>query len=191
MPINLTLVRHAQGHHNVDAIISGENAYKDPKHKDAQITIKGVEQAIEGFNKLKNEYFDIIMCSSSKRCRQTLELVYPDAINREVLLFDWLMEPQGKHICNQRERKEIIVKEHPNWNWTFTFEDSHFEQSTKVESEEDFINRIKLFIDYIKNEYPNKKILIVTHYTWIKHFSELYLGKQIELENVGILNVNL
>ena len=131
------------------------------------------------------------MCSSSKRCRQTLELVYPDAINREVLLFDWLMEPQGKHICNQRERKEIIVKEHPNWNWTFTFEDSHFEQSTKVESEEDFINRIKLFIDYIKNEYPNKKILIVTHYTWIKHFSELYLGKQIELENVGILNVNL
>ncbi len=191
MVVNITFVRHAQGTHNVDALIHGDSAYEFPIHKDASITEKGKQQAIASRKKIENINFDYILCSSSRRCRQTLELVYPDSINREVYLFDYLMEPQGKHICNQRDRKEKIIKEHPNWNWSFAFEDSHFENNTKEESEEDFLNRIKLFIEYLKKNFDNKNLLIVTHYTWIKKFSEIYLGKQIELENVGILNVTI
>lgn len=165
MPTTFVLVRHAEGYHNVDGYIRGENAYKDPIHIDAELTKVGIQQAKD--NHMGNEKFDAIYSSPMKRCRQTLLYMYPQAEHLPVILDDRLIEhPQGIYMCNMRSEKSNIVKSVPQiWSTDKVFNRNPHILNTSVDE-----NNLISFTKYIKTTHPNQKVLIITHGKWIDNW---------------------
>jgi broad specificity phosphatase PhoE len=179
-------VRHAQGYHNLDAIKRGDIAYHDNKNLDAELTNYGIYQA--QINNLGNETFDAIYSSPMKRCRQTLLNIYPQSEYLSVMLDDRLIEqPQGHHICNKRVEKNIIINDIPN-NWNIE----------KVSNRNPYIlnqnideYRLDTFTKDIKNKYPNRKVLIITHGQWISNWLLKYKSSPLFINNCEIIRMIL
>lgn len=101
--MTVVCLRHAQATHNLGFLLD-ENAYTDPRFRDAPLTEAGLEQAADAANNLQNEFgtFDAIFCSPLTRCLQTAAAVAAVA-PAPIFADDRLIEEQGaSHWCNER-----------------------------------------------------------------------------------------
>lgn len=116
------------------------------------LTEKGEEQARNARAEVEKLEYDFVLCSPLKRARRTCEIV--NAKNREVTYDDRLMERD----CGELEGKprEGFDYEH-YWNYHYDFDVNGM---TPIK---EFIQPIWDLLDEIKQKYPDKKILIVTH----------------------------
>lgn len=185
MPTQLVFVRHAEGTHNVD------NDYNNPIHKDAMLTEKGYSQITDkiadGIPVFSS--FDAVFCSPMQRCRQTLMGLYPESKESVVIVDDKLIEqPQGYHICNMRSEKALIeLNVPPSWDLNSVSESNPYLFDTVADRQ-----RLWDFTNYVKENFSEKRVLVVTHCTWVFNWLSLYENKtNVWLNNCEFLEVSI
>jgi 2,3-bisphosphoglycerate-dependent phosphoglycerate mutase len=97
--------RHAETTDNANSIFSG---WRDP-----DLTSKGLSQAQEIAEQLKQKKIDYAFTSHLKRARKTLEVVLESHINAPVFVDDHLIE--RCYGLLQGESKIEVAKERPQW----------------------------------------------------------------------------
>lgn len=175
-------VRHAQGTHNLDYSLIGDDAYNKPRNLDAALTTFGHSQTEKARTLFAHQQFDVILCSPLRRCRETLIGIYPAAVSLPVVLDDRLMEPQGAHLCNRRKEKPELIRLLPaKWDLTNVGEANLYDAG--VEKRPEFYRRIASVTEDICVRWPGKRILVVTHHMWIRHWHNIYYGIEVPVEN--------
>lgn len=116
---------------------------------DYDLNSNGIEQAEETRDKLVNEDFDIIISSPLKRAKHTAEIIN-EKKNVPLILDDRIKERNYGKLEGQ-----IFKKEYCNLNFDF--------ESIDGESLEKYETRLKEFLQSIKDEYSDKKVLVVAH----------------------------
>jgi broad specificity phosphatase PhoE len=170
MPTTFVFVRHAEGTHNV------KNDYNNVIHKDATLTDLGYTQIKERVTEGVPEFnsFDAVFCSPLRRCRLTLEGLYPESINYNVIVDDKLIEqPQGYHVCNMRVEKAALAIDVPGfWDLSAVTDTNPYVFDVELDK-----LRLANFTNYVKNNYEGKKVLVVSHCTWIHNWLAMYKNK--------------
>lgn len=163
------IVRHGQTVFNVKGRIQG--------WCDSPLTTKGIEQARELGNKLKEYSFDVCFCSSSERAIDTAHYVLGDR-GIEIRVVKALKEQ-----CFGDFEAEYIKDVFTNGK--------HFDDGYKFCGGEDFDEAIERFVGMLKkiaNEYPNANVLIVSHGSIIKHVVNYiepgFIGSKIRTEDL-------
>lgn len=170
--MKLYMIRHGETDWNRSGKVQGLT--------DIELNAKGIEQANQMKNMLKDVEFDICFCSPLKRARKTAEIIANDKCN--VNVDDLLIERSfGKYEGkNLKEENIDIVK-----LWSFN-DDYNY---CGVEPMEDLLNRADMFIKKIKSEYKEcSNVLIVSHGGFIKG---LYYSVNGYNENTDFLSFHL
>lgn len=191
--MKIYFMRHGFAFHNLGAKLFGDVAYQMKEYKDAKLTPEGVDHTIEIGKTLKNINFNKLYCSPSIRCIETIihfinQNSNDKVKNKMIILDDRLMEPQGKHISNMRKDKVTLEQLLINVDKTFDLSNVSLNYNTNYkDSEEDMSNKIKTFIEDLKNlSSDGDTILIVSHYGWLYRFFQIMTGRGYEFANSEI-----
>ena len=141
--MNLFVIRHGQVPSNVEGIVSGWN--------DEELTEKGISQANQIRDKLKNIQFDVVYSSPVNRAKQTAMIVAPQ---NEILYDARLAERDPGTLLGQA--RENIDKS--SWNsldteWT----------PEGAETLASGLKRVKNILNEINEKCEHQTVLIVTH----------------------------
>jgi len=187
MPTTFTLLRHAQGTHNVN-YFQKQSQYNDPIYIDAELTQEGIQQTIQARQSIVQE-FDAIYCSPLRRCRSTLVGVLPDSANQVVFVDDRLIEqPCGVNLCNKRlEKSKVVESCPPLWNVDNVSAINPF----LIKSTEEDKKKIYNFTKEIRTKYPNGNVLVVAHCEWINRWSQMFQMRHANLENCEYMTVTV
>lgn len=147
-----TFIRHGQTYWNKNGIMHGQY--------DIPLNYTGIKQAKSISKEVKNEHFDLCFCSPLKRAKLTASHILTNHKNTPIHYDDRLKELskgllEGKHLNSEKLLKN---------------EDMNFINKFKIESKNNFLLRIKSFVNEIESKYTNQKILIVAHSGTIKMF---------------------
>lgn len=141
----LYVVRHGQTEWNALAKVQGR--------ADIELNEKGIEQAEETRKQLQDEKIDLIICSPLTRARQTAEIINR---NRNIpTIYD--------EAIIERDFGEFEGISKNNFDFEGYWSYKQNRQYEKAENIRDFFNRVYNFLDNIKKEYKDKRILIVAH----------------------------
>ena len=132
--MEILLTRHGQTEWNLLKKVQGK--------ADIELNEKGIKQAEETRDSLKNEKIDLILCSPLKRAIQTAEIIN-----------------QGRNI--KMIIDERVSERDFDFNTFWSYKKNL--KYNKAENIRDFFGRVYDFLDSIKNEYAGKRILIVAH----------------------------
>ena len=143
--MNILVTRHGETDWNLLKKIQGR--------VDNELNEKGISQARETKEKLKDEKIDLIICSPLKRTRQTADIIN-EGRNIEIIYDEDIIERDFGEFegCDVSELDKVDF-----WNPLNDF------SSLRAENVNDLFKRINNFLEKIKKEYPDKRILIVTH----------------------------
>lgn len=125
---------------------------------DIPLNYTGIKQAKKIAIELKQEHFDLCLCSPLKRAKSTAFSILLYHKNTKIYYDERLKELskgllEGKHLNSEKLLKS---------------EDAEFIKKFNIESKKEFFIRVKSFIDDTEKNYNNKKILIVAHSGTIK-----------------------
>lgn len=143
--MKLYVIRHGQTATNAcKGMVGRKQVYS--------LTEKGEEQAIKAREKVEKIDYDFVICSPLERTKRTCELV--NVKNKEVIEDERIMERD----CGEMEGKPKSTFDYEHyWNYNYDFD---IKGMTPIK---EFVKTIADFIEDIKNKYPDKNILIVTH----------------------------
>ena len=114
-----------------------------------ELSEKGIQQAINLSKVIKDKYFDVVICSDLKRAVESAKL---DFYNRDIeILRDMRLRECNYGELDGKDSSLVVYQNHIE----VPFE--------KGESMIDVENRIKSFINYLKQNFNNKKVAIVAH----------------------------
>lgn len=143
--MEILLTRHGQTEWNLLKKVQGK--------ADIELNEKGIKQAEETRDYLKNEQIDLILCSPLKRALQTAEIIN-----------------QGRHIkmiiderISERDFGEFEGMLNTDFDFNAFWSYNQNLKYDKAENISNFFARVYDFLDNIKNEYAGKRILIVAH----------------------------
>ena len=164
--MNLFVVRHGQTEWNVLKKMQGS--------ADIPLNDKGIEQAYQTKENLKDINVDLIICSPLQRAKQTAEIINTDK-NLEIIYAEKLRERNYGEF-------EGVSKASFDYNefWSYNKNINY----TKAENVKEFFNRIYQFVDELKIKYPDKNILIVAHAGILKAI-ECYANGMMKDEEIG------
>ena len=163
--MNIFVVRHGQTEWNVLKKMQGS--------ADIELNEKGLSQANDTAEMLKNSTFDVIFCSPLKRAKQTAEIINNDR-KLNIVFDDRLRERNYGEF-------EGTSKSSFNYNEFWAYEKNmNYE---KAENVQDFFKRIYIFLDEISSkEYNN--VLIVCH-AGVEKAIECYFNGLMSDEEIG------
>ncbi len=141
--MKLYVLRHGETKENQTGMMQGE--------MDTVLDKKGKEQALSLQPVLKEMDIDIIFCSPKKRTTETAILACPNA----KIHFDDRLKSRDHGEFQGMSRHEINL--HDYWNIKKNM------QYERAESVGDLMNRVVDFLKFLKENYDDKKVLIVTH----------------------------
>lgn len=177
--MKITAVRHGQTDGNISHIVQSRTGGK--------LTDLGIEQAKATAEKLKDEKFDVIYCSSLARCRETLSYIGVYHKSVPVVVSDKLVE---------LDKGEIEGKRWDNLPEYF-YSESHIDvRMPNGESWVDLDRRIKEFLNSIYNP-KTEAVLIVTHDGPLKAIHSILnnipLGEAIQVgyDNGGVYELDM
>ncbi len=144
------VVRHAEGEHNAQGIIS--TAIDD----NVPLTSVGAEQAQTLGTQLQNKNIELIICSPLLRTRQTAEFIKKAAqISAEITTDERLKEVDAGKMDGEKLQR---------WQDHYSsLQNRFYENPHEGESSQMVEARIIDFMHEIRDNYPEKNILIVTH----------------------------
>lgn len=137
-------VRHGQTDDNFNHIVQGNKHLNDT----------GIKQAQETALILKNQDFDICFCSPFNRTKETLNEILKYHPNLKVIYDNRLIERQYYELIGLA-KKDVPLYE-KRWDNNIVF-------PCDAETIDQVYNRVENFYNEIKEEYKDKKILIVSH----------------------------
>lgn len=162
------LVRHGETVWNKEQRLQG--------WLDSPLTSDGIMHAKKLGEHLKNEQFSAAFCSSSERAKETLSylvhdnnlpIYYEDGL-REINLGNW----QGKTIEDVRKHDRYEYEVYTDFPAQFI--------ATHTESFGAVTERAMYVLKNIANQYPDDKILLVSHGVTIKCIVNAILGRGIK-----------
>lgn len=143
--MEILLTRHGQTQWNVLGKVQGK--------ADIELNENGILQAEETGEILKNENIDLIICSPLKRAKQTAEIINK---NRNVpIIYDEDIIERDFGEFEGVNKKDFDFEGY----WSY----KQNKQYQKAENIRVFFARVYKFLDKIKVEYNDKRILIVAH----------------------------
>ena len=144
------IIRHGQTNWNKEGRIQGKT--------DIELNEKGIEQAKEAKNILKDYPIDMIVSSTLKRAKKTAEII--NEAKNVPIIFKEALEERGFGEFEGKIRKEIhdeILDSEILANYSLN------KEYKGVETIQDLCNRVWNLIDELKEDYTEKNILLVTH----------------------------
>ena len=137
--MKITLVRHAESTYNEKHLLQGQI--------DCELSNKGLEKTKEIAKGFPQD-FDICFCSPLKRTKQTAKILVPNL----ALIFD----------------DRLIERGLGDWEDTPVTDEKQFLLSSNTvppngETFEEFYSRLNDFLKMLKQNYYDKKILVITH----------------------------
>ncbi len=162
--MKIFIVRHGQDIDNADGILNG--------HRDEELTDMGRQQAQETALKLKDKNIQVICSSPLKRTRETAQIIAKELNIPDVFIYDDLIERDygiltGKLLTDIAKYASKTLK---------TDRSFYFLEGSGVETFPILLVRAKKVLEEIKNAYPDKNILLVTHNDIGKMLEAAYLG---------------
>ena len=143
--MELYITRHGQTNGNVERIMDGSK-------RDIPLNEKGISQAEITRELLKNIKFDLIICSPLIRTKQTMEIIN---INNFPVIYESRVLERD---CGEFTGKSFDSLDRDlYWNYN---DATKYKEAESIKA---FFKRIYDYLDYIKEEYKDKTILIVSH----------------------------
>ena len=139
-------IRHGLTDNNINKITSGR--------LDVPLNQTGINQAVETANALKDIHFDICFCSPLLRAKQTLN---------EILKFHEGLEVIYDERVIEREYGELSGKSLDSYTSKFNKWDENAVIPDSVESISSIYDRVHDFYEYVKQNYADKNVLVVSH----------------------------
>ena len=143
--MEILLTRHGQTEWNVLGKVQGR--------ADIKLNEKGIQQAKETGKALNEEKIDLIICSPLKRAKQTAEIINKDR-NIPIIYDEDVIERDFGEF-------EGINKKEFDFEGYWSYKQNN--KYEKAENIKDFFERVYSFLDKIKEEYKDKRVLIVAH----------------------------
>ena len=140
--MKLYVVRHGQTLANTLNTVSGD--------KESPLTIKGIKQAKELGIIFKDINFDIVFSSPLLRAIDTARLITKKTIHLDERLIE------RDYGLNERK---LIKDTNPEEIWDYNLNTDKYENETV----KDILKRTADFINFLKENYSDKTILVVTH----------------------------
>lgn len=164
----LYIIRHGKTDWNNIGLLQGNT--------DIGINEEGFLQAKALSNNINLKQIDICLCSPLKRARETADIIVGDKIN--IVYDDLLVERSFGDYEGKKIDYALIASQ-----WDYKLNDS----SNNVESIQKCLLRANKFLNKIKEKYPNKSILIISHGGFIKALHFNLIGYD---ENTDFLSFN-
>lgn len=171
----LYVTRHGQTNGNIERVIDG-------CRRDLCLNETGISQAKNAKEFLKDVKIDLIICSPLIRTRQTAKIININNVPE-------IIEPR----LIERDSGEFTGMSFDSFDRELYW---NYNDTTKYESVEnirDFFKRIYEYLDYIKEEYKDKTVLLVTHGGVTKVINCYFNGipdsgslKNLELQNCEV-----
>lgn len=165
--MKIYIIRHSETKHNKERLFQG--------WKDTELSKKGINDAK---NKAKNfpQDFDVCFSSTLKRAKDTAKILVPylDIIYDKRIMERKLGEYEGT-IVTQDKLRALDLDKPPK----------------DAESVKDIDDRVIDFINTLKSDYKDKKVLVVTHagtvlsFMRVLHLSYFGLGN-LEMKEIEI-----
>ena len=116
---------------------------------EGELSDKGILQGVELAKTIKNQYFDIVFCSDLKRAVESAKLNF---YNREIeIIKDKRIRECNYGDLNGKESSKVDYSKHIE------------EKFKNGESLKDVENRMRKFIEYLRQNYDGKRVAIVAH----------------------------
>ena len=165
--MKIILVRHGQTDWNVNHILQGKT--------NIDLNSTGKKQALEVKEKLKDIHFDVCFSSPLKRAYETASIITDTLIIAD----DRIIE---RDLGLLEGKKNDLYNAQLYWNYNLN------SNKDNVESVQEILKRTEQFIDYLKKEYYDKTILIVSHGGTIRALHHVINGYN---ENTNFLEIKI
>lgn len=143
--MEILITRHGQTEWNVLGKVQGR--------ADIELNQKGILQAEETGKALENEKIDLIICSPLKRAIQTAQIINKNR-NIPIIYDESVIERDFGEF-------EGINKQDFDFEGYWSYKQN--EQYEKAENIKIFFDRVYKFLNRVRSEYSDKRILIVAH----------------------------
>ena len=165
--MKITLIRHAESIYNEKKLLQGQ--------VDCELSKKGLKDTEEKAKNFPSD-FDICFCSTLKRAKQTADILVP--------------------YLNKIYDKRIIERGLGDWENTPNTDEKQFLMHNKTvplngETFEEFDSRICDFLQMLKNNYSDEKILVITHGGVIYAIHRILGLKVGIIENLEMITVEI
>ncbi|HIU40219.1 MAG TPA: histidine phosphatase family protein [Candidatus Aphodocola excrementigallinarum] len=145
----LYIVRHGKTDWNEKGLLQGSN--------DILLSEEGIKEAKELALMLDLNNIDICISSPLKRAKQTASILTQGKVK---IIYDDLLKERGFGSYEGKKINQDLIDK----CWDYNKNDD----SNGLESIKECLRRARVFLNKIKKEYPNKNILIVSHFAFIK-----------------------
>jgi len=162
--MKIYLVRHGQTEANYEGIMQG-------KSDQYSLTETGVREVKKLKERLKDKQVDLCITSPLKRTWETAMILVGD---RVYILEDERLIERDVGIFEGNKRTGYDAKKY--WNYKLNSGDQG------VEKVRDIISRCEDFLKDLKEKYPDKNILIVSHGAVIRALHHLLVGTDFKKE---------
>lgn len=152
--MKLVMVRHAKTDYNDNGLVQGMT--------DIPLNEEGIMQASRLKEKLKDIKFDLCFSSPLKRTLKTAKIIVGDDFP---IITDELLIERNMGTYEGGSFKEY--QKHDFWDRNKNY------NINGVEPVRDIMKRTKIFLDNLKEKYPDKTILLVSHSATLRalHFN--------------------
>jgi len=140
--MKLYVMRHGETITNTMHLISG--------NKEADLTKKGITQAKQAKEFLKNTHFDLVLASPLSRARVTASTV-----TDEPIIIDKRLIERDYGTFDMQRKDDVDYDGF--WNYKLNMDSNNGESIQKL------LKRVENLITDLNIKYPNKTLLLVTH----------------------------
>ena len=170
----LYIVRHGETEKNKYGLVQGQT--------ECELSDKGKEEAKELIPLVNNLAIDVVISSPLKRAYDTAKIItdnkYPINTDDRLIERDW-------GLCEGACIDDVDTVK--CWNVYENTDDN------SIEKVQDLLARISEFIEDIKERYPDKKVLVVTHSAVMRalHYSLHPIPEDGDLSKLEIPNLRI
>lgn len=141
--MKIFVLRHGETVENKSGIMQG--------NMDTLLSEEGKLEAFNVKKQIENASIDLIICSPKKRTIETAKIVAPNT----PIIFDERLLSRDHGEFEGKKRTEINLNDYWNIKKNIQYE--------KAESVAHLFNRVSSLLNDISINYPNKRVMLVTH----------------------------
>lgn len=178
--IKLYLVRHGETDCNLKGIIQND---------DATLNETGIKQANIVKEKLNAIDYDIIISSPYTRARQTANIIN---IKNIPIIYDDMLKERDMGELKEKSMSYNSYNRISYWDYELNL------SNRGIESIQSLFKRVECFIDYIKKNYNNKTVVVVSHSAIIRVINHVINNtdrtsnlREFEVDNACLLEYEL
>ena len=157
------LIRHGLAIHNENFLKYGEKTFFDLKYVDTHLIKEGVQQSLQFGKTWQNiDDIELVLVSPLYRTLETAANIFKDKDVPIISLEELREYPIGRHTCNKRSSRDILMYDFPYINFDDIKGQDHLWKSDKGEDISSLKKRIYNIKKYIQKR-DEKIICIVSH----------------------------